>query len=94
MQCVIAVPRGHIIYQYICITKSFSTRYTISIQLIAFGSYIELSINGRVVLSLADHRYQSGQLGVYLESAQLRVSELQTDRLAPPHQTDEHLAYG
>ena len=69
-------------------------RSHVSIQLIAFGSYIELSINGRVVLSLADHRYTHGQLGIYLESAQLRVSELQTDRLAPPHQTDEHLAYG
>lgn len=65
-----------------------------SVQLIAFGSYIELSINGRVVLSLADQDFESGQLGFYLESAEVRVSELQLDRLASPSQTDEHLASG
>ncbi len=64
------------------------------IQLIAFGSYIELSINGRVVLTLADNSFENGQLGVYLETAEVRVSELQVDRLAPPSQTDEHLATG
>ena len=65
-----------------------------SLQLIAFGSYIELSVNGRVVLSLADQSFGSGQLGVYLETAEVRVSELQVDRLASPSQTDEHLASG
>ncbi len=65
-----------------------------SLQLIAFGSYIELSVNGRVVLSLADQTFGSGQLGVYLETAEVRVSELQVDRLASPSQTDEHLASG
>ena len=65
-----------------------------SVQLIAFGSYIELSINGRVVLSLADQSFESGQLGIYLETAEVRVSEIQLDRLASPSQTDEHLASG
>ncbi|MGB7327325.1 MAG: glycosyl hydrolase [Rubripirellula sp.] len=64
------------------------------VQLIAFGSYIELSVNGRVVLSLADQSFDSGRLGVYLETAELRVSEIQLDRLASPNQTDEHLASG
>ena len=65
-----------------------------SVQLIAFGSYIELAINGRVVLSLADQSFESGQLGIYLETAEVRVSEIQLDRLAAPSQTDEHLANG
>ena len=64
------------------------------IQLIAFGSYIELSVDGRVVLSLADKTFTSGHLGVYLETAHLRVSNIQLNRLASPSQTDEHLTSG
>jgi len=64
------------------------------VQLIAFGSYIELSVNGRVVLSLADQSFQSGQLGFYLETAEVRITEIHLDRLASPSQTDEHLANG
>ncbi|TWU48367.1 glycoside hydrolase family protein [Rubripirellula reticaptiva] len=64
------------------------------VQLIAFGSYIELSVGGRVVLSLADQRFNAGQLGVYLETAELRVADIQLQRLASPRQTDEHLASG
>ncbi len=69
-------------------------RTAVGVQLIAFGSYIELSINGQVVLSLADQTFGSGQVGVYLETATVRVSEIQLDRLAPPRQADEHLASG
>ncbi|QDV45569.1 hypothetical protein Enr13x_54480 [Stieleria neptunia] len=69
-------------------------RDAIAVQLIVFGSYIELSVNGRVVLSLADQSFETGNLGVYLETAEVTVSEIQLDRLAPPNQTDEHLASG
>ncbi len=69
-------------------------RAAATVQLIAFGSYIELSINGRVVLSLADQSFETGHMGVYLETAELRMSEIQLVRLASPSQTDEHLATG
>ncbi len=69
-------------------------RSNVAIELIAFGSYIELSINGRVVLSLADRSYETGLLGIYLETAEVRVSALKVERLAPPLQSDEHMAYG
>lgn len=71
-----------------------NTRLEATVQLIAFGSYIELSVNGRVVLSLADQSFESGRLGVYLETAEVRVSEIKLERLASPRQTDEHLASG
>ncbi len=69
-------------------------RTGVAVQLIAFGSYIELSVNGRVVLSLADQSFETGRLGVYLETAEVRVSDIQLERLASPSQTDEHLASG
>jgi beta-fructofuranosidase len=65
-----------------------------TLGLIAFGSYIELSVNGRVVLSLADRIFETGHLGVYLETAEVQVSDIELTRLASPSQADEHLASG
>lgn len=64
------------------------------LQLIAWGSYIELSIDQRVVLSVANHLYDSGAVGFYVESAEVELRHLQLDRLEPPAQSDEHLAVG
>jgi len=64
------------------------------LQLIAWGSYIELSIDQRVVLSLANHDYDQGAVGFYVESAEVELQDLQLDRLEPPSQSDEHLAVG
>ncbi|MCM2370926.1 glycoside hydrolase family protein [Aporhodopirellula aestuarii] len=69
-------------------------RGSADVKLIAFGSYIELSIDGRVVLSLADHRFSRGHLGIYLETAVARLSDIEIVRLASPRQTDEHLTSG
>ncbi len=66
----------------------------VQIQLIAFGSYHELSINGNVILSLADSTYTEGRLGFYVESAELRVDQLTIDKLDPPTQSDDHLTTG
>ncbi len=70
------------------------TRGEAEIKLIAFGSYIELSVDGRVVLSLADQHFQRGHVGVYLETAVLRLDNVDLVRLASPSQSDEHLASG
>ncbi len=66
----------------------------IEVQLASFGSYHELSINGAVVLSLADATFTKGLLGFYLETAELKISDLVVHRLEPPTQDDEHLAKG
>lgn len=70
------------------------SRHEIDIQLIAFGSYHELSIDGGVVLSLADSTFDAGLLGIYIETANLTAHNLTVERLDPPLQSDEHLASG
>ena len=64
------------------------------IQLVGFGSYLEVSIDDRVVLSLADQSYASGAAGFYVESAELELRNLTVDKLRSPSQSDEHLAVG
>ncbi len=64
------------------------------VQLIAFGSYIELSIDGEIVLSLADRTYKDGFCGVYIETAHLRISDLEFEQLQPPMQASDQLAKG
>lgn len=64
------------------------------VQLMAFGSYIELSINGDVLLSLADQSFDCGLAGFYLETAHLEMSGLRVERMKSPTQADEHLVTG
>jgi len=64
------------------------------VQLIAFGSYLEFSINGRVVLSLADQTFHEGLLGVYLETAHLELSKVSLRHMRSPYQSDDHLVTG
>jgi beta-fructofuranosidase len=52
--------------------------------LISFGSYIELSVHGEVMLSLSDDRRQQGRVGFYVESAQVRVTDLAMETLYTP----------
>lgn len=66
----------------------------IEVQLVAFGSYHELSIDGGVVLSLADATYGGGLLGFYVETAELQIHDLAVHRLDPLTQADAHLAKG
>lgn len=66
----------------------------VEVQLIAFGSYMELSLDGRVVLCLANSTYQQGAVGFYVESAELELRNVTLERLRPPDQSDEHLAIG
>jgi beta-fructofuranosidase len=51
-------------------------------ELIAFGDYIELSIDGNVLLSLADDTYRQGSVGFYTESAMMRWDEMCLEELA------------
>ena len=67
---------------------------TVDVQLISFGSYHELSIDGQIVLSLVDSGFDSGLLGFYVETAKLSISQLKVDRLKSPTQADVHLTHG
>jgi beta-fructofuranosidase len=64
------------------------------VRLIVFGSYIEFSVDGRVILSLADQRFTDGLVGVYLETCHLRLDNVELLRMRPPNQSDEHLTSG
>ncbi|MEX1042914.1 MAG: glycosyl hydrolase [Pirellulaceae bacterium] len=66
----------------------------LEIHLLAFGSYLELSLQGSVLLSLADSTFDHGLLGFYVETAELEIHNLDIQRLEPPTQSDEHLANG
>lgn len=64
------------------------------VQLIAFGSYLEFSVNGRVILSLADSTFEKGLFGVYLESAKMILHDVELCLLDNPFQSDDHLVTG
>ncbi len=64
------------------------------VQLLAFGSYLEFSIDGAVILSLVDQTFRSGLLGVYLETAHLILSEVELNQMQSPNQSDMHLVTG
>ncbi|MEW4453413.1 glycosyl hydrolase [Bremerella sp. JC817] len=64
------------------------------ISLIAFGHYLELSVDGRVILSLADSTFLSGQFGVYLESASMRLYDVDLRKMRGPEQSANHLVTG
>lgn len=64
------------------------------VQLIAFGSYLEFSVNGYVLLSMVDQSFEEGLAGFYLETAKLRLSDVQLERMRSPRQSDDHLVIG
>lgn len=55
-----------------------------SLEVVAHGMYLEVSIGGYVVLSLVDETYSEGGVGFYTESASLGVSELVIESLSRP----------
>ena len=65
-----------------------------AVKLLAFGSYIELSVDGCVLLSLADQTFRGGLMGVYLESSRLSLSDVRLHHMESPVQSDEHLTRG
>ena len=55
--------------------------------LTVFGEYIELTIDRKVIISLADRAYQTGSTGFYVESACLDVSQIVIEHLRPTDPT-------
>ncbi|MBB01365.1 MAG: glycosyl hydrolase [Planctomyces sp.] len=64
------------------------------LQLLVFGSYVELSVDGWVILSLADQTFQSGLFGIYLETAHLKLTDIEANHLSVCMQSDQHLTEG
>ena len=60
-------------------------------SLLAFGSYVELSVGGRIVLSLADLGFQEGHVGIYADSCGLAVNRIGLHRMRKPEQRDGQL---
>ncbi len=52
--------------------------------LIAYEQYIEFSLNGYVLLTLADNQFSQGRVGFYVESAWVRVTNLRLKVCASP----------
>ncbi len=71
-----------------------STPGEANLQLIAFGTYIELSVDDRVILTLADSTFEEGLFGVYLESAQMHLYDVELRRMRDPAQSTDHLVTG
>lgn len=64
------------------------------LSLIAFGHYLELSVNGHVILTLADSTFTEGLFGFYLESARLRLRDVDLREMHGPQQSAQHLVTG
>jgi len=62
------------------------------VELLTFGGYIELSINGSVVLRYVDTTYiEQESLGYYVESAGIRIEGLKLEILDGPQEEDHQL---
>ncbi len=66
----------------------------VEIVLIVHGSYVELSVDRRVILSLADQTFARGAMGIYVESSRVEVRNPVLECLQTPVQSDEHLTVG
>ena len=55
------------------------------IELLAYGRYIEFSIDGYVRLSCVDDSFRGGRMGFYTETAQVRLDDLVLQRLRQPN---------
>jgi beta-fructofuranosidase len=53
-------------------------------ELIAYGKYVEFSLDGEVMLTFADDLYSSGYVGFYSEGAHLHVDNVVLDELDVP----------
>ncbi len=67
----------------------------IAFELLVFDTYLEFSINHRILLSLGDDRYTRGAVGFYTESAFVRVEGLTLETLEPsPYTTSSPMQPG
>jgi len=56
-------------------------RHVWQIEVVAHGTYLEVSIDGQVTLCAVDDAYSAGRVGFYAESADLRLEDISMDWL-------------
>ena len=62
------------------------------VEVLAWGAYIELSLDGVIVLRIVDTRFMTGnRIGFYIESAVLQISDLSLDVLDGPEEEDHSI---
>ncbi len=57
-------------------------------RLIAFDQYLEFSLNGYILLTLADDHYSKGNVGFYVENAKLQIDNPALKTLGKPESED------
>jgi beta-fructofuranosidase len=57
-------------------------------SLLAYGQYLELSLNGYVILTLADDQFTRGRIGFYAEGAKIRVENPVLNTYTTPTSAD------
>lgn len=67
---------------------------SVQISLLALREYIEFSIDGSVLLTLADQSFSSGGIGCYVETARLRIERPILEHLLTTRDSTETLATG
>jgi len=58
------------------------------LEIVAHGTYLEVSINGSVILSLVDETYATGRIGFYCESSKIMIASQGVERLSTPKQEE------
>jgi beta-fructofuranosidase len=67
----------------------YSSDVSYLVEIISFGGYFELSIEGKVILRFVDTTYMfHDKLGFYVESANINISDLTLDFLNGPEEED------
>lgn len=61
-----------------------SGKWPIEFELLSYGKYMELTIDGQVVLSLADDHYEAGKVGFYTEGGHIHLKDCYLDVFYPP----------
>jgi hypothetical protein len=66
-------------YQQLQAAHYIATDTSPSFSLVAYEQYLEFSLDGYVLLTLADDQFECGKVGFYVESAQRRIDNLKLD---------------
>ena len=73
--------RRHVIREAVC---PFNWDSQVTVQVVAFGPYIEVSVDDRVILSAVTMVRKKGRAGFFAEDGRLDVGRLSIQPLRPP----------
>ena len=76
--------RSQIDVRFACDSDLLAERMPGFHWMLAYGDYIEFSMNGRILLTLVDETYEAGYVGFYTECALLRIDDIAMDIMNGP----------